>query len=383
VASDPVRKKRKKETKRRRKKGTGSVQFKNGGWYFVAEFPPNPKKQWIWCADEAEAEEMGRQYHRDRGTAAARLAMHPFTPYAEQWLERQRSVSRSTQVSYGTILRRHLMVYFADEPLATITHAHVQRYTDLKLEGFAYKKGDQPVYQPNTVRNHLVVLAAILKAAERDGLRHGPNPALDVKLPDPAFVPRYLTQDECDRLVAATPPEHQMLVQTLVQLGLRLGEAQALTWADVLTRRPGDHRLRINKAMTSTGLKAPKSKYGVRTLGISDEFHRRLRAHQASLSDEQRASGLVFPSTTGNGPLDRDNFRRRVFAPSVRLAGIEGRVRIHDLRHTCVALMIADNVHPKNIQRVVGHASAGFTLNAYAQLFEDDSVIRADRLGDD
>jgi integrase len=44
-------------------------------------------------------------------------------------------------------------------------------------------------------------------------------------------------------------------------------------------------------------------------------------------------------------------------------------LRWHDLRHTAVALAIAQGAHPKAIQQRMGHASITVTLDRYGHLF--------------
>ena len=45
--------------------------------------------------------------------------------------------------------------------------------------------------------------------------------------------------------------------------------------------------------------------------------------------------------------------------------------RFHDLRHTSVALAIADGAHPKAIQSRMGHSSINVTLDRYGHLFPE------------
>jgi hypothetical protein len=55
-------------------------------------------------------------------------------------------------------------------------------------------------------------------------------------------------------------------------------------------------------------------------------------------------------------------------------------LRIHDLRHTAVALWIAAGANPKEVSTRAGHASVSFTLDRYGHLYpEADSALR-DRL---
>ena len=60
--------------------------------------------------------------------------------------------------------------------------------------------------------------------------------------------------------------------------------------------------------------------------------------------------------------------------PDANLAGL----RIHDLRHTAVALWIAAGASPKEVAARAGHTSVSFVLDRYGHLFpEADTALRA------
>lgn len=60
----------------------------------------------------------------------------------------------------------------------------------------------------------------------------------------------------------------------------------------------------------------------------------------------------------------------RHFKPAVRAAlpAEKHGLRFHDLRHTCAALLIAANAHPKAIQDHLGHRDIQTTFNVYGHL---------------
>jgi integrase len=68
------------------------------------------------------------------------------------------------------------------------------------------------------------------------------------------------------------------------------------------------------------------------------------------------------------GQLRISNFRRNIRRPAVADANLAG-LRIHDLRHTAVALWIAAGANPKEVSARVGHTSVSFTLDRYGHLF--------------
>ena len=47
------------------------------------------------------------------------------------------------------------------------------------------------------------------------------------------------------------------------------------------------------------------------------------------------------------------------------------RMRIHDLRHRAVAILIAQGVNIKAISELLGHSSVAFTLQVYGHLMEE------------
>jgi integrase len=90
------------------------------------------------------------------------------------------------------------------------------------------------------------------------------------------------------------------------------------------------------------------------------------------------ADALVFTTWRGK-PLRNLNWRRDVFDPAARDAGLEG-LTPHQLRHAAASLAVAAGANVKAVQRMLGHASAAMTLDVYAGLFDDDLDGVADRM---
>jgi len=56
------------------------------------------------------------------------------------------------------------------------------------------------------------------------------------------------------------------------------------------------------------------------------------------------------------------------------------RVTAHLLRHGAASLAVSAGANVKAIQRMMGHKSAAMSLDVYADLFDDDLDVMADRL---
>ena len=73
------------------------------------------------------------------------------------------------------------------------------------------------------------------------------------------------------------------------------------------------------------------------------------------------------------------SFRARFWVPATKAAGLEG-LRIHDLRHTAVALWIAAGASPKEVAVRAGHTSVSFTLDRHGHLYPESDTTLRDRL---
>lgn len=64
-----------------------------------------------------------------------------------------------------------------------------------------------------------------------------------------------------------------------------------------------------------------------------------------------------------------------------RDAGVR-RVRVHDLRHTCASLLLAQGVDAHTIMETLGHSTITMTLDTYAYVMATTLKAAADRMDD-
>ena len=81
----------------------------------------------------------------------------------------------------------------------------------------------------------------------------------------------------------------------------------------------------------------------------------------------------------GGGRLRINGFRHRAWLPAALAAGLPG-LRIHDLRHTAVALWIAVGASPKEVAARAGHTAVSFVLDRDGHLFPESDAALRDRL---
>jgi integrase len=120
-----------------------------------------------------------------------------------------------------------------------------------------------------------------------------------------------LTEDEARALIRAcsrrAPTEWRLLVRVLGETGMRIGELAGLTWADVDL---GKRRIQVRRRAYKGNLAAPKSRYGRRTIPVTDDLARGLWSAPGA-SAHALDSDPVFTSKTG-GRFDPGNVASRV-----------------------------------------------------------------------
>jgi integrase len=89
--------------------------------------------------------------------------------------------------------------------------------------------------------------------------------------------------------------------------------------------------------------------------------------------------GLVFPPRRGT-PMEPDNLRRSL-TQIRRAAGLDA-VRFHDLRHTCVTLLLDLGVPPHVVREIAGHSDIDVTMTIYAHVSLEEKRKALRKLGE-
>jgi integrase len=203
--------------------------------------------------------------------------------------------------------------------------------------------------------------------------RHGAlasNPVRDAaRIPQPKRQPRALTIAEARQLRAALAADSKAverdlpdLVSVLMATGLRIGEALALTWADVdLTARTLTVRgtvVRVNgQGLT---IKPTKTAAGVRTLVLPEwcvELLKQRYYHELCPS-----TCPVFPAQLG-GLRDPSNTRAD-FRDAFRSAGFVW-ITAHSFRRSVATWMDEGGLTARAAADQLGHARPSITQDVY------------------
>jgi integrase len=170
-------------------------------------------------------------------------------------------------------------------------------------------------------------------------------------------------------------------------LGLRRGELLGVRWADVDLDAG---TLEVVHALQRVGgelrFVRPKTDDSERTIPLPTICVDALLLHKERQQRERsdawpdwKENGLVFPSRVGT-PLEPDNLRRSW--GRVRTAAKIGDVRFHDIRHTCVSLLLDLGVPPHIVRDIVGHSDIDVTMTIYAHAALDEKRKALRKLGD-
>lgn len=180
----------------------------------------------------------------------------------------------------------------------------------------------------------------------------------------------FYTFDEFQRFIKnINDPVYHAFFMLLYYHGLRLGEANALTWHDIDFKQ---HLLTINKSVNNKIKGVPfvitstKKSASDRVLPLEKETEQELKALKeiyykyANFSEDW----FVFGGARPLGDTNITNVKNRC-ADSIGLK----RIRIHDFRHSCASFLIELGCPPMVVQKYLGHANVSITLNTYSHMY--------------
>jgi integrase len=289
--------------------------------------------------------------------------------YAREWLDSKHKLKPSTRATYRVIVDTAIAKR-ADIALGDISRQMVREWVaDLSVD-----------LAPATVHKTIGVLRQVLAMAVAEN-RLGMNPVDGVELPSVrAAEQRFITLEQLHMLADAAG-DHRALVYVLGTCGLRFGEVAELRWRDLDLQKK---TIRITRSVALVDgefvVGAPKNGKG-RMVSLP-AFVAELLEDTVKRSAQD---ALVFPDSKG-GHMRGSNVRRRWWSNAVAAAELFPRTevnaagelvtvydfKIHELRHTAASLAIQAGANIKALQNMLGHESAGLTLDRYGHLYESD-----------
>jgi len=125
----------------------------------------------------------------------------------------------------------------------------------------------------------------------------------------------------------------------------------------------------VKTSVQITELKSARSR---RTIALPAVAITALRSHRTRQLEARLAAGrhwqdrgFVLTSAVGT-PLEPRNVTRQ-FKALLAAAKLPD-MRLHDLRHSCATLLLAQGVNPRVVMETLGHSQVSLTLNTYSHV---------------
>lgn len=292
-----------------------------------------------------------------------------FSAYAKHFIDHQHGLEhkRKTIEGYESILSYHLLPYFKNKRIRSITTIDVNIFFDsLAKEGLAVK----------TKRNIRNVLNGIMVLAVQENVI-GFNPLTKI----PVFREtkkenrRALTGEEVRQLLHALDAYYEkkknyknvnMLIYPYVYLaiytGARRGELCALTWDDIDVEKG---TVSINKSINEhLDIEVPKTTNAYRVNVIPKAVMAKLLPFKDSKYNK------VFHTCTGE--YIKPSNIARAFRNILKFSALP-HICLHELRHTHATLALQAGVPITDISKQLGHASISTTLDFYSHASNESS----------
>jgi integrase len=166
---------------------------------------------------------------------------------------------------------------------------------------------------------------------------------------------RFLTIEECTKLLDASDHELRPILFAFLNTGMRKAELENLQWADIdLTRKKISIRSKADWDPKTSDREIPLSPDMISLL-------KELRPKSA------KPDSYVFliKNTTKS-----HNWIRRELIKTAQIAGIQDLTKVHTLRHTFASQLVMAGVDLTTVSRLMGHTDITTTM-IYAHLAPD------------
>lgn len=293
--------------------------------------------------------------------------------FLKTWLEEYKKddIRKNTYILHERNIQKHIVPYFKNILLKQVKPVMYQKFINhLTKQGYS-KRTVQIV--------HGTMFSCCEKAAILGKIEKNPCEGVtikgqikedDIKFIESEDIPTFLKE------AYAYEYNYWIYFKTLIETGMRKGEAAALQWPDIDLK---NLTITINKTLDfqakdkSELFGDTKTYNSNRTISISQSLANDLRFHltyqnqnKVTLNDRYHHDlNLVFCRKDGNFLPKSTLFN--AFSRILKRADIPS-LPIHSLRHTHAVLLLEAGADMKFVQERLGHGSLQITSDVYAHI---------------
>lgn len=287
--------------------------------------------------------------------------------------DKRERIREHTWESKDNMINTKILPYFKDRTLSEIEPRDVIAWQNTLMS--IHQKNGKP-YSPTYLKSIHSQLSAIFNyAVKYYHLKQNPAEIAGNMGKETHREMLFWTKEEYLKFAEAMmdKPMSYYAFEMLYWCGIRMGELLALTAKDfdfersTLTINKSYQRLKGQDVITE-----PKTSKSNRIIRIPRFLAEEMQDYLKSLYG-LRPTDRIFPITK--------SYLHREMNRGAKAAGVK-RIRIHDLRHSHVSLLIEMGFSAVAIAERVGHESIDITYR-YAHLFPDKQTEMANRLDDE
>lgn len=309
-----------------------------------------------------------------------------FKTVYEQWYQAYKNTVRESTISQTAgMFNNHILPYFGNKRIRTITIVQVQRAVNKWFKE-----------APRNFKKWYNYTTNVFDYALKHGYMHGDNPAKQITIPRrKAHWGRshdnFWDRDELTKFFQCInynlEPQKYTLFRVLAFAGIRRGECLALTWDDISFSKS---TLSVNKTLTQ-GMRGrqiiqpPKTLAGRREVTLDKATLHYLKLWRATQKRDYLMMGfntlrkkqLVFANLkNGYKSLNTPARWLKEIIKDNQLKPIT----IHGFRHTSASLLFEAGATIKEVQTRLGHDDAQTTLNIYTHVTQKQDNQAAEKL---
>ncbi|WP_017687926.1 tyrosine-type recombinase/integrase [Paenibacillus sp. PAMC 26794] len=243
---------------------------------------------------------------------------------------------------------------------------------------------------------HTTMQSAMYKALDLEIIKK--NPCSKIIIPDPNLnklntsdPANFLTKQEVFVFLSAAlkdNPKYYYFFKTLIETGLRKGEALSLQRDDIDT---AERRISINKTIVYNQFDIeklfapPKTAASKRSIMITESLAKELNEQILIQKEFEKQIGITEETSLklvfnrGDGRPFAKSTLQRALKRICKNAGIDKDITVHGLRHTHAVMMLESGASMKEVQERLGHASIEVTSDIYAHITEVIEVRSIDK----